>query len=110
MKMKAIVLSAARLVMIAGLGIAVVSCGKSGGGVEGNTYEANGGTFQIQFKPDGKATVALGPMAGDCTYAQKDKTVSVTCEGDKIDFTVNDDGSISGPPDGMVGTLTKKAS
>ena len=108
--MKTIALSAARIVMIAGLGLAVVSCGKSGSGVEGNTYEANGGAFQIQFKPDGKASVALGPVAGDCTYAQKDKTVSVTCEGEQIDFTVNDDGSISGPPDGLVGKMTKKAS
>jgi hypothetical protein len=99
----------ARIVMIAGLGIAVASCGKSNV-VEGSTYEANNGAFQIQFKPDGKATVALGPVAGDCTYAQKDKTVSVTCEGTQIDFTVNDDGSISGPPDGLVGRMTKKSS
>jgi hypothetical protein len=99
----------ARIVVIAGLGLAVVSCGKSNG-VEGSTYEGNNGAFQIQFKPDGKASVALGPVSGDCTYTQKDKSVSVTCEGDQIDFTVNDDGSLNGPPDGMIGRMTKKAS
>jgi len=107
--MKSIASWSARILVIAGLGVAVASCGKSSG-VEGSTYEGNNGAFQIQFKPDGKASVALGPVAGDCTYTQKDKTVSVTCEGTQIDFTVNDDGSISGPPDGLVGRMTKKTS
>ena len=107
--MNSIALRVARVVMIAGLGVGLISCGKSSG-VEGSTYEGNSGSLQIQFKSGGKASVALGPVGGDCTYSQKDKTVSITCEGDQIDFTINGDGSLSGPPDSLIGTMTRKAS
>ncbi|HWA45523.1 MAG TPA: hypothetical protein VHA10_20040 [Hypericibacter adhaerens] len=99
----------AALVAVIAMGVLGLSaCGKSNN-VEGNTYLANGGAMSIQFKSDGKAAVALGPMTGDCSYVQKDKTVSITCEGEQADFTLNDDGSLNGPPDGMIGRLEKKA-
>ena len=32
----------------------------------------------------------------------------VTCEGDKTDFAIADDGALIGPPDGMLARLTKE--
>src|SRR5437764_8347782 len=69
--------------------------------VEGNTYEANGGAMKIEFQSGGKAVTSVGPMSSTCTYTQNGKTVSLTCESDKIEFTVNDDGSLAGPRNGF---------
>jgi hypothetical protein len=32
----------------------------------------------------------------------------LTCEGEKTDFTIDDDGALIGPPDGMLARLTKE--
>jgi hypothetical protein len=79
-----------------------------GQSVQGSTYEDNGGVVKIEFLPGGKAFTWMGPVSTPCTYVQNGKTVSVTCEGDKFDLTVNDDGSLAGPPNGMISRMTKK--
>ena len=38
----------------------------------------------------------------------KRKTLALTCEGEKTDFTIDDDGALIGPPDGMLARLTKE--
>ena len=91
------------------LGILLLSasaCG--GGGVSGNTYVGNGGIVKVEFKSGGKAFFSMGPTTGNCTYTEKGKTVTLVCDGDSTDFTVGDDGALSGPPDGMLGRLTKE--
>jgi hypothetical protein len=80
-------------------------CGAS---VEGNTYTGNGGIVVVEFKSGGKAFVSTGPVSTPCTYTASGKTVVLTCEGDKTTFTVDDDGALIGPPNGMLGRLTKK--
>ena len=80
-------------------------CGSS---VEGNTYTGNGGVVVVEFKSGGKAFVSTGPVSTPCTYTASGKTVVLTCEGDKTTFTVDDDGALIGPPNGMLGRLTKK--
>ena len=90
------------------LGILLLSataCG--GGGVEGNNYSGNGGIVKIEFKSGGKAFLSMGPTTGTCTYTQKAKTVTLLCDGDSTEFTIGDDGALAGPPDGMLGRLTK---
>jgi hypothetical protein len=79
-----------------------------GQSVQGSTYEDNGSVVKIEFLPGGKAFTWMGPVSTPCTYAQNGKTVALTCEGDKTDFTVNDDGSLTGPPNGFISRLTKK--
>jgi hypothetical protein len=69
--------------------------------VQGNTYE--GDMAKIVFKSGGIAMVSLGPMNAQCTYAQSGKTVSVTCEGDKEDYTIANDGSLNNPQVGRLG-------
>jgi hypothetical protein len=81
------------------------ACGKS---VSGNTYAGADGVT-VAFQSGGKATTALGGIKSDCTYTEDGKTVSLTCEGgEPAALTINDDGSLSGPPDGMLAKLTKQ--
>ena len=89
--------------------IAVLGAGIGcGGKVEGNTYEGNGGVVKIEFKSGGKAYMSAGPATTACTYTESGKTVTLICVGDKTVFSVEDDGALSGPPDGFLTRLTKK--
>jgi len=83
----------------------LVGCGSS---VSGNTYSGNGGVVQVEFKSSGKAFVSTGPVSTPCTYTESGKTVTLVCEGDKTQFTVDDDGALLGPSGGFLGRLTKK--
>ncbi len=82
-----------------------IGCGSK---VEGNTYEGNGSVVRIEFKSGGKAYVSTGPVTTTCTYSENGKKVTMICEGDSTVFTVEDDGALSGPPDGLLARLTKK--
>ncbi len=87
------------------LSLVIAGCGSS---VSGSTYIDNGGVVQIEFKSGGKAFVSTGPVTTPCTYSESGKTVTLICNGDKTVFTVEDDGALSGPPNGFLSRLTKK--
>jgi hypothetical protein len=84
--------------------LGAVGCGNN---VSGHTYGTAGGGVTIEFQSGGKAVTSIGPMSSQCTYTQSGKQVSLACEGDTTVFTIGDDGSLDGPPDGMLGHLTK---
>jgi len=84
--------------------LSTVGCGTN---VSGHTYGTAGGGVTIEFQSGGKAVTSLGPMSSQCTYTQSGKQVSLVCEGDTTLLTIGDDGSLDGPPDGMLGHLTK---
>ena len=92
---------AVAVIGLVGVGI---GCGSK---LEGNTYEGNGGIVKIEFKSGGKAFVSTGPATTTCSYEESGKTVTLMCEGDKTVFTVEDDGALSGPPNGLMTRLTK---
>jgi hypothetical protein len=104
--MKAAHVRARLLVAITGISLAAAACG--GGGVQGNTYEGNGGVVRIEFKSGGQAFVSTGPVTTPCTYSEGGKQVTLVCENDKTVFTVEEDGALTGPQGGMLGRLTKK--
>ncbi len=104
MKRKSTLSNALAMAMLGTLATAV-GCGSK---VEGNTYEDNGGVVKIEFKSGGKAYVSTGPTTNTCSYAENGKTVTLTCEGDKTAFTVDDDGALKGPPRRISTRLTKK--
>ena len=79
-----------------------------GGSVDGSTYQNANGMILVEFKSDGKAFTSLNGMTATCKYKQDSKTITMECEGDKTVFTLNDDGSLSGPPNGFLARLTKK--
>ncbi len=84
----------------------LAACGKS---VSGSTYADASKTFKIEFQSGGKAIVSIGGQPADCTYEEKDKSITLTSAGQPAVFTMNDDGSLTGPAGGMLGgTLTKQ--
>ena len=76
--------------------------------VDGSTYQNASGLIQVEFKSGGKAFTSLNGMTNTCTYKQERKTITLECEGDRTVFTLNDDGSLSGPPNGFLARLTRK--
>lgn len=94
------------VLFVASLGAA--SCG--GAKVAGNTYSGNGGVVKIDFKSDGKAYVSTGPVSTTCSYQEKGKSLTLNCEGDQTNFTIDDDGALIGPPGGMLARLTRDKS
>jgi hypothetical protein len=88
------------------MSLLLASCGSKS--VAGDTYEGAGGAFSVEFQSGGKAVTTIAGAKVDCTYTEDSKTVTLTCEGQPVALTVNDDGSLSGPADGMMGKLTKK--
>ena len=90
------------------VGIAAISLTSCGGKVQSNTYTGNGGVVVVEFKSGGKAYIATGPVSTPCTYTESGKNVTLVCEGKPLEFTIDDEGSLIGPPDGFVARLTKK--
>lgn len=95
--------------VLASAGVALLCLGAAacGSGVSGHTYAGNGDLVKIEFQSGGKAFASMGPMTSTCTYTQSGKTISLICEGDTEQLTMASDGSLSGPPDGMLAHLTK---
>jgi hypothetical protein len=89
---------------VAMLCLGAAACGKS---VSGHTYAGNGELVKIEFQSGGKAFASMGPLTSSCTYTQNGTSISLICEGDTTELTMADDGSLSGPPDGMLSHLTK---
>lgn len=80
--------------------------GGCGSTVRGHTYHDNGGVVRVEFKSGGKAFVSIGSMSHECTYSESGKNVNMDCDGEKLNFTVQDDGALTGPPDGYMARLT----
>jgi len=82
----------------------IVGCGNS---VKGHTYAGNDQLVKIEFQSDGKAYASTGPLTSTCTYTQNANKVTLICEGDTEELTLQSDGSLSGPPEGMLARLTR---
>ena len=100
-------LNVQRVLAAAAVTLVCFGAAACGSGVKGHTYSGPNGMVQISFASDGKATATMGPMSSACTYTQSGNNISLICEGDTEQLTLNSDGSLSGPPDGMLAHLTK---
>ena len=95
-------------VLAASAGLAMCLCATGcGNEVKGHTYAGNGELVKIEFQSDGKAFASMGPMTSTCSYTQNGKDITLICEGDTEQLTMNSDGTLSGPPEGMLTRLTK---
>ena len=68
--------------------------------------QANG-AMMLELKAEGKASMTFMGDTKQCTYTVKEKQIPVVCAGDTMEFTVHDDGSLTGPPGGFVPILKK---
>ena len=92
------------IVMIA-VGIAAMAVIGCGSKVEG-TY-SNGGMVTLDLKSGGKAMFTMMGETIPCSYKVKDNKVQLDCtpKGEKVDFMIHDDGSLTGP--GFIGNMKK---
>jgi hypothetical protein len=88
-----------------------IACGAAaarGDTTVAGVYANPEGNASVEFMSGGKAHFSLHGVGGQCTYTQKDRQVLLTCEGERTEFTVEDDGALIGPPDSFLTRLKKK--
>ena len=81
----------------------VDACGSS---LTGHSYHNNGGVIQVEFKSGGKAYVSAGRISQTCSYSESGTIVQLVCERDTFNFTIQDDGALVGPANGLMARLT----
>jgi hypothetical protein len=97
-------LIAPRSVLIVALLAVIPVIGSCGPQMEG-TYTNTGGTVTLDLKSDDKATLTLMGDTGPCTYKVNKDTLFLDCKENKMDFAIQDDGSLTGP--GIIGSMKK---
>jgi hypothetical protein len=73
----------------------VAACGRSNS-IEG-TYSSQTGAV-IDLRSGGKASTSFMGMTEACTYKVDGVALHLVCESGPIDFTIHDDGSLTGSP------------
>ena len=105
--MKNLIIS--RIVLIAAVAsiIPIVTSCSSKSKIEGTYTQSGSGTVALDLKSGGKATFTMMGESAPCTYKVNGDQVQVDCspKGDKIDFMIHDDGSLTGPS--FIGVLKK---
>ncbi len=77
-----------------------------GGTKVGGTY-SNGGSAVLELRSGGEASLTFMGETEACTYQVSKDKLLLDCGGDKIAFTIHDDGSLSGPPGNFIGVFRK---
>ncbi|HTL61420.1 MAG TPA: hypothetical protein VL261_07210 [Nitrospira sp.] len=80
--------------------------GYSGSNMEG-TYTSNMGNVVLDLKSGGKAMFTLMGESMPCKYNVKEEKLVLDCtpQGERVDFVIHGDGSLSGP--GFIGNMKK---
>ena len=71
-------------------------------------YENDQSNASVEFMPAGKGHCSLYGVGGACSYKIEGTKVTVNLEGEAIVFTINSDGSLSGPQGTYYSRLKKK--
>ncbi len=87
------------------LTLAATACGSK---VQG-TYSGAGGAFTLDLQSGGKANLTVAGESAPCTYTVSGKSVSLACPGQAgaVVFTIQNDGSLAGPPGTFIPPLQK---
>jgi hypothetical protein len=91
-----------RITLIAALALitSVIASCSSKSKIEGTYSQSAGGMpVVLDLKSGGKATFSMAGEDLVCTYQVNGNKLMVDCspKGEKIDFTIHDDGSLTGP-------------
>ncbi|HEY7993389.1 MAG TPA: hypothetical protein VID24_04230 [Candidatus Eremiobacteraceae bacterium] len=78
-----------------------------GGDKLAGTYQNENGSVVLDIKSGGTGSLTIAGDTKPCTYTSDSQTLKVTCDQNEVDFTIHDDGSLSGPPDSFVGDMKK---
>lgn len=95
-----------QVVVLAAVLSLVPAIGTTGSKMDG-TYIHPMGMMTLDLKPAGKATLMLMGESYSCSYKVSGGKLLLDCtpKGEKLDFVINGDGSLTGP--GFVGSLKK---
>jgi hypothetical protein len=89
----------------------VIVAGLAGcfGGVTG-TYAAPNNALTLELKSGGDANITFMGQTAPCKYTVNGSTLSLSCQGQagNMNFTIQKDGSLAGPPDSFFPPLVKK--
>jgi hypothetical protein len=96
-----------RIVPVAALVFVVLAIGSCGSKMEGTYTQTAGGAISLDLRSGGKASLNLIGESYACTYKVKGDKLMLDCtpKGENIEFTIHDDGSLTGP--GFFGVLKK---
>lgn len=72
------------------------------------TYANTDGTAVLEFVSGGKAHFSFHGVSTPCTQKGSAKAVTLTCDGEDLEFKVDDDGALAGPADSPFARLKKK--
>lgn len=72
------------------------------------TYANSDGTAVLEFVSGGKAHFAFHGVSQPCTQKGNAKAVTLTCDGEDMEFKVDDDGALAGPADSPFSRMKKK--
>jgi hypothetical protein len=94
------------ITLLVALFVVVPVVSHSGANMEG-TYTNNGGMVTLDLKSGGKAIITMMGESMPCTYKANEDKLLLDCtpKGEKVDFIIHGDGSISGP--GFIGNMKK---
>jgi hypothetical protein len=100
-------LSAYRMLLVVALVFVTPAIGSCGSNMEGTYTQPAGGAIALDLRSGGKANFSLMGENYACTYKVKGDKLMLDCtpKGEKIDFTIHDDGSLSGSD--FIGVLKK---
>jgi len=84
------------------------AAGGGGNGEVKGVYENAQGNASIEFLDGGKAHFSFHGVGGDCKYRLEGKKLTLIVDDETTVFTVNDDGSLTGPPDSFLSRMKKK--
>ncbi len=71
------------------------------------TYADSSGTFKLELKSGGTASLTTMSDTTACTYKVDGKQLNVQCENQTLPFTIQDDGSLQPPAGSAIGPLKK---
>jgi hypothetical protein len=95
-----------QIILLAALFVMLPAVGNCGSTMEG-TYTNTGGMVTLDVKSGDKAIFTMMGESVPCTYKVKDDKLLLDCtpKGEKVEFLIHGDGSISGP--GFIGNMKK---
>ena len=94
--------------LLLALAVSLTACTTLAAGKIEGTYQNAQGNASIEFMSGGKAHFSFHGVGGDGKYTIEGMKLTFMFDGEKLVFTINDDGSLSGPPDSFVNRLKKK--
>jgi hypothetical protein len=92
--------------VLASVLLAAAACG---GSKVAGTYSNENGSIVLDLKAGGTGSLSIAGESKPCTYTVEQAQLKLDCDNNQMVFDIHDDGSLTGPPDSLVGQLKKSS-